>query len=116
MRNSLVIALSLAVLAVGSAAAGGDREASTKAKLKLTRGTPLTLRGTQFAPGERVRVVAVARTRITKRLNAGEGGAFVVRFPELWVDRCEGFSVFAVGARGSRASLKSPEVYCPPRL
>jgi hypothetical protein len=115
LKAVLAIALSLGVLLVGSGTASGDRNGH-KATLKLMRGTPLTLKGTNFGSRERVRLVVVAGQRkTTKRLTAAPAGAFVVRFSEISVNRCKGFTAFAIGARGSRASLSSPNVYCPPR-
>jgi hypothetical protein len=116
MRTVLIVGLALAVLLVGSGTASGDRSGH-KATLKLMRGTPLTLKGTYFASKERVRLgVVAAQKKTTKRLTAASGGTFVVRFSDIAVDRCNGFTAFAVGARGSRASLSSPNVYCPPSL
>jgi hypothetical protein len=111
----MVIALLLGTLLAGSASASGD--GSHKATLKLVRGKPLTLRGTSFAPNERVRLVVVSPgKKATKRLTAGSSGAFIARFSGQVTDRCSGFTAFAVGAQGSRAGLASPNVYCPPRL
>jgi len=114
MKRTLLLA-SL-VVALVPAAAGADQTVRGKPQLKLSRGTPLILRGAHFSPGERVRVVVAARVRTTKRVSANQSGGFVARFPEVFVDRCNGFSAVAVGTQGSRAALKSPFVYCPPRL
>jgi hypothetical protein len=114
MRAVLVIAFALGVLLVGSGPASGERSGH-KPTLTLVKGTPLTLKGTSFRSRERVRlVVVVAREKTTKRIMAGPAGAFVVRFSDLAVDRCNGLTVSAIGARGSRATLSSPNVYCPP--
>ncbi|HEX2432370.1 MAG TPA: hypothetical protein VHI55_00335 [Gaiellaceae bacterium] len=114
MRAILVIALALGVLLVGSGTASGERSGH-KATLDLVKPAPLTLKGTSFHSRERVRLVVVAtQEKTTKRLTAGPGGAFVVRFSELAVDRCSGLTATAIGARGSRARLSSPNVYCPP--
>jgi hypothetical protein len=116
MKAAMIIALALGILLVGSGTASGDRSGH-KATLKLVKGTPLTLKGTSFASKERVRLVVVAaQEKTAKRLTAGPGGAFIARFADVAVDRCNGFTAFAVGARGSRASLSSPNVYCPPSL
>jgi hypothetical protein len=115
MRTILIVALSLGSLLVGSGTASGDRSGQS-ATLKLMRGTPLTLRGTNFASKERVRLVVVAaHDKTTKRLTANAGGTFVVRFPDISVNRCKGFTALAIGARGSRASTTAPNAYCPPR-
>ena len=115
MRTVLIVGLFVGALIAGSATASGDRS-EQKATLKLMRSTPLTLRGTNFGSKERVRLVVVAaHEKTTKRLIAGAGGTFVVRFSEIRVNRCKGFTAFAIGARGSRASTTTPSVYCPPR-
>ncbi len=94
MRIGLVITLSLAILVAGSAAAV-EGKPTAKAALKLTRGAPLTLRGTQFRSKESVRLVVVAQKRITKTLRANEAGSFVVRLPGITVGGCQGFTAFA---------------------
>ena len=116
-RTALIALLALGVLAAacGSAAARNQGQEAGKAKLRFAGHAPLTLRGTQFGSRERVRLIVVARTKITRRLTASQGGTFVVRFRGLAIDRCQGFSAFAVGSGGSRASVSLPNVYCPPR-
>lgn len=116
MRTALVIALALSLALFGSAASGGGGVSSGKATLKLVRGAPLTLQGAQFVPGERVRVSAVSEQRQTKRVIANRRGVFVVGFPQVTYDRCNGLIALAVGSRGSRASLKRPQPLCPPPL
>ena len=102
--------------AVDTTAAGVPvTAAAAKAELRLADGAPLTLRGAHFYSRERVRLIVVARRKVTKSLTATGGGAFVVRLRGIAVGRCQGFIAFAVGSRGSRASLSSPNVYCPPR-
>lgn len=113
--GSLVALLAGILVACGSAAAGDESEAAAKAKLRLAGGAPLTIRGTDFKSRERVRLIVVESKKVTKTLTATEGGAFVVRFRGLALDKCQGFTAFAVGSRGSRASVSSPNVYCPPR-
>ena len=116
MRIGLLVVLSLGIVAAGSAAATGEGDASAKARLKLVRGAPLTLRGTQFDSRESIRLIVVARTRITKRLRANGAGSFVVRLLGIKVGPCQGFTAFAIGSRGSRANASLPNVSCPPRL
>jgi hypothetical protein len=113
----IAIALLAAVpVGIDTTAAGVPvTAAAAKAELRLAGGAPLTLRGTHFESRERVRLIVVARRKVTKSLTATGGGAFVVRLHGITVGRCQGFTAFAVGSRGSRASLSSPNVYCPPR-
>jgi hypothetical protein len=112
MRIGLaVVVLALGLALLGSAAAPGG-ESRQRATLKLSAGIPLTLRGTHFRPNERVRVTLAGELRRTKRVTAGRAGGFVVRF-EAAYDRCSGAIASAVGARGSRATLKLPPLGCP---
>jgi hypothetical protein len=111
--KAFVIALALSLTLLGSSASGAQTRG--KATLKLTGGAPLTVRGTQFAPAERVRV-AVVGEGLVRRVTASGQGVFVVRFANMSYDRCNGLIVLAVGSDGSRAVLKRPELYCPPRL
>jgi hypothetical protein len=70
------------------------------------RAAPLTVRGTGFAGGERVRVTIRATTRtVARSVRAGTGGAFTVRFPGVRIGRCGDAAITAVGARGDRARL-----------
>jgi hypothetical protein len=109
----LLVGVVLALAPAGSAAE--QREMGSKARLSLARGTPLVLRGTNFASAERVRVTVSAGRQLTKRVTADATGRFVVRFATSF-DRCQGLSALAVGDRGSRAGLKTAELLCPPRL
>lgn len=106
----LSVTLALGLALVGSVANGG--ESRKKATLQLSGGIPLTLRGANFLPGERVRVTISGELRRTKQVTATRAGAFVVRFSAAY-DRCSGLLAVAVGARGSRAVLKLPPLACP---
>jgi hypothetical protein len=110
MRIGLVITVALSLALSGSAAGGG--ESASKATLKLMRGMPLTVRGGHFLPNERVRVTVSSELTRTKQVSANASGAFVVSFP-IALDRCSGLLATAVGARGSRARLKMPQLGCP---
>lgn len=74
--------------------------------------TPVTLRGTGFKAGEHVRLVVRLPGMATKRVTAGSAGGFTVQFAGTAAARCTGFSVTAVGDRGSRASLTHPPEQC----
>lgn len=115
MRYAIVIALAAGLALLGSAANGAG-EARGKATLKLTRGAPLTVRGTQFVPGERVRLTVSGARKTSRRVAANGTGAFTAQFAFTF-DRCGGgLMVLAVGSEGSRAGIKLPEMLCPPRL
>lgn len=86
------------------------------AVLRLVTSNPPVLLGSRFIPGERVRVTAKAKGRTRSRtLNAGPGGGFLVLFSGVTLDRCDGFTATARGARGSNATLKLPQPACPPK-
>jgi hypothetical protein len=113
MRIGLVVTLvfGLALALLGSTAIGG--ESKKKATLRLSDNAPLTLRGANFRPNERVRVTVSAELRRTKRVTASRAGVFVVRF-DFTFDRCSAGAIArAVGAGGSEAALKLPLLGCP---
>lgn len=113
MRIGLVVMVLSSLALSGSAVGGG--ESRDKATLKLARGVPLTLRGAHFLPNERVRVTVSSKLKRTKPVTASDSGAFVVRFQDAY-DRCSGLLAIAAGTRGSRATLKMPQLGCPPTL
>jgi hypothetical protein len=114
MRYAFVIAFAVGLALLGSAATGAG-EARGKATLKLTKGAPLTIRGSHFVPRERVRLRVTSGDQATRRVTANGTGGFVAQF-QLDFDRCNGLLVRAIGSEGSDAALKSPELMCPPRL
>lgn len=87
---------------------------SGAATIKVVDRTPLTLRGTGFAAGERVRVVVRTTSTRQLRLNATARGSFVAAFRAASYNRCSGLSAFAFGSRGTRAHLVLPAPACPP--
>jgi hypothetical protein len=115
VTTTFAVALAALTLA-GLSSAVAPSAATGKAKLVMVDGSPLTIRGLSFRSREPVKVIVASRKRITKRLYATSRGTFVVRFSGIDVDRCEGFAAFAIGARGSKATLGRPHVYCPPPL
>jgi hypothetical protein len=85
--------------------------------LQLVTKQPLVLRGVRFVDDERVRVTVLAdETRRVKRVRAVNMGRFVVRFADVFADRCSGLRARAVGNEGSQAWLKLPDPACPPTL
>jgi hypothetical protein len=114
MRYIAILVALFAVLVPTGAAA--EQSTTRKAKLHVVPSATLTLRGTGFVPGERVKVTVTASSRMSKRVVAGSQGGFAVQFSASF-DRCSaGIQAFAVGERRSRASMKLPDVMCPPRL
>lgn len=99
-----------------TAAGVGAGAATRAATLRLVDGDPLTLRGSAFKPGERVRVtVSIQPRRWERRIRAGRAGGFTVVFQQAHVgDPCTtDFHATAVGREGSIARLKRPQRLCP---
>jgi hypothetical protein len=73
---------------------------------------PLTLRGTAFKPGERVKLLLSAPpVSRTKAVRAGELGRFRVVFA-IAPGRCDAVVVQAIGSRGSRATFRRDAPDC----
>jgi hypothetical protein len=106
MRRVIPVLL-LALIAFPAASA------ATGPTLSVTDRSPFTVRGQGFAPRERVRVVVMAGGQgTTKWTSSGAGGRLSVQFTNVKLASCPAYVVRAVGARGSRATLKfMPE--CP---
>jgi hypothetical protein len=81
-------------------------------RLSVVDVSPLTVKGVGFAPRERVRLVATV-DHATRWSRAGAGGAFVLRFSGIAVPSCTAFSVRALGATGTRAIVRVPQLECP---
>ncbi len=106
----------LAAVAFASTAVGVGAGASTRApSLRLVDNEPLTLRGSAFQPGERVRVTVWSKGRWERRVRAGRAGAFRVVFQQVDLgEPCTtDFHATAVGGEGSIARLKRPQRLCP---
>jgi hypothetical protein len=110
MRRIAVILAVVAAAALPAAASGG----SQRPALALVSQQPLVVRGTHFLPRESVRVTAFAGTdRTVVHVRATRTGTFVAA-TDLSVGRCGGVGAVAVGARGSRATLRVPLPACMP--
>jgi hypothetical protein len=106
-RSSTV--LLLAVVAAAAWPPTGETWTAASPALRLLSRHPVTIRGRSFHPGERVRLRLNVPSTGTRRLKTGSAGAtgtFTVAFRGLAVGKCTAFSVTAIGATGSRASLK----------
>ena len=104
-RAALVLVVALVV--VSAAVAGPGR-------LRVLPSTQFTVRGTAFQPGEHVLVVVTAsEDGAVRRVTAGRGGGFVVRFPGVEVSACPGYRVRATGDKGTRALLNVRMPECP---
>jgi hypothetical protein len=92
--------------------AGGAAPSRGKARLSAMSFTPLALRGTGFKARENVTVkVMDGVMKKTRRVRASGTGSFVVRVA-LGADTCSGFTVVAVGDRGSRTGFQFSQFVC----
>jgi hypothetical protein len=80
---------------------------NARASLRLSSMRPVTVVGSGFKSGERVRVSGVGARRT---VFASRRGGFVLRMHHA--DRCASLTIVAVGSKGSRASLNYSQLLC----
>ncbi|HEX9599050.1 MAG TPA: hypothetical protein VF963_06710 [Gaiellaceae bacterium] len=103
-RTFSVLVTSFLVLGAPSSAPGATRPA-----LHLVRDLPLTVRGSAFRPGERVRVtVRMGEQRLVRQTHAGATGGFTVRFAGTTLDYCA--TPLTITARGARSGLVAAKI------
>lgn len=103
MRLGLVA--TVAAIAVASASATGGAPS-----IEVRSLAPFSIRGTHFQPFERVRVT-LDRTWSGASVASG-AGIVVVTLRAAAADRCAGYTVTAVGSKGSRAVLHARPLAC----
>ena len=96
-------ALTVAPLAMGH---------SERTRIHAVDLSPMTVRGSGFVAGERVRVTVSAKVSSAKSVSATASGGWRVAFARS-LDGCQSYAIRAVGNRGSRAFVKVMPV-CPP--
>ena len=103
-----------AIAALGGVSLAQAGEPSTE-RVRLVDDAPVTLRGVNFRPLERVRLsVSLGETDVGRVVRAGPAGRFLTVFPKLRYDRCHGaLAVKAVGTGGSRTAWKIVPLDCP---
>lgn len=108
-----VVVAALATLAVVAPAGASP---SSKAALKLVTSRPLVVEGASFKGAERVRLTLTTSTEVVHhRVVASRAGAFRSNFGTVTFGRCGGFTVRAVGSRGTTVLLrKLPLPACMP--
>lgn len=105
-----VCATAVAVVLGFTILGGSDSRAGAKPTIRVTRATPLTVRGEHFRSEERVRVTAAGKTAQAK---TNRDGFFVVIV--RGATRCEALRVLARGSEGSYAIVKLlPQPACLP--
>lgn len=111
MKRLLVLAVALAALAPSLAPAAG----TARARVWVADRSPLVVRGSGFAAGERVAVTVTGAGRFVRAVTATRAGVIVARWT---VDGnakagCAALFVRAAGNRGAVATVKVPGIECP---
>jgi hypothetical protein len=104
-RAAVVVAL-LGLLLGAVATAAPAPAAAAKATLRIVKLSPLTIRGTGFKPSERVTLTLSAGATGTVRGTATSTGTVTVSFPKAKVAACTAYTLRAVGAAGTRVTVK----------
>ncbi len=102
--RAAVVAALFAML-VGAVAAAAPA-AAAKATLRVVKLSPLTIRGTGFKPGERVKVTLSAGAAGTVRGTATAAGTLTVSLRKAKVTACTAYTLRAVGAAGTKVTFK----------
>jgi hypothetical protein len=80
--------------------------------LQLLSLKPLTIRGINFVPRERV--MLTLNTRRTQRARANADASFVITFPDATANPCDLLNVKAIGSKGTVATYSSRPQTCAP--
>jgi hypothetical protein len=107
--RALVVGICALLFLTAASASGAGRSP----RLVIADREPLTIRGTRFAPNEKVKLLVSAHTQLTRSVRVGERGGFTTRF-RVALGRCDALVVQAVGARGSRAQVDVTQTACAP--
>jgi hypothetical protein len=102
-----LLVISVAVVATPALGAGSC------AKLAVVDSAPLTVQGTRFQAGERVKLVVSRSASLSRFVRAGARGGFTAIFT-VSLSRCDPLLVRAIGARGSRATIDLTQTACAP--
>jgi hypothetical protein len=109
----LVAAAALIATVVGQTSGSDSSSHEPKAvrpQIASMGQNPLTVKGTGFRPGERVRIVVKGSQGGTLTGKAGPDGSFAATF--RGVNGCDSVTVTAVGSKGSRASFNLSQIAC----
>jgi hypothetical protein len=99
----VTVAVLLAVLGLAGVGAAGDA-ASRRPLLRFVDLDPLTVRGLNFKPDERVKLLVTAQKPYRLAAKASSRGEFTLKLAAN-VDRCTSVVVQAFGNKGSRAMV-----------
>ena len=107
----LVAAAALIATVVGqSSSSSHEPKAVRHAQIAPMGQSPLTVKGTGFRPGERVRLVVRGSQGGALAAKAGPDGSFAAAF--RWMNGCDSVTVTATGSKGSRASFNLSQIAC----
>jgi hypothetical protein len=87
-------------------------DARTAPSITVPRLIPLTVKGTGFVAGERVRVMVRVGATFRKTVTAGRRGRFLLVY-RLATNKCTTVRVIATGNKGSRATATVPATCRP---
>jgi hypothetical protein len=111
--RGLVLATVAGLLLAGAGAAYSAGEAK-RPTLRILELAPVRIQGTNFKPGERVKLLINAGGPVAKSVRAGPRGGFTTRL-DVSVRGCDGLVVQAIGGRGSRAMTDVTRPGCEER-
>jgi len=110
-RTSLVAVLALVASACGQAAdPSGSKTTAAKPALTVVQQQPLTVQGTGFQPGEKVRLAAKGLKSSLADATADSAGTFEASFHGL--KECDSVTVSAVGSKGSHTEFNLSQIAC----
>jgi len=95
-----IVALGALLFMLLPAAVGAARMPAT---LDVSAMKPFVVKGTHFKRGEKVRVITMLKGRHVRVVTASRRGVFNARFLRLKATFCSGYTVRALGSKGSRA-------------
>jgi hypothetical protein len=108
MTNARILVASGVVLVLAFAAPAA---ALAPPVLRVRAVQPVVVDGARFKPLERVTVTL--NRLLTQHVRAGTGGTFRATFRGVVISPCNGYSVTAVGSKGSHAALHVRALACP---
>jgi archaellin len=109
---ALVAVAAVIATVVGQTSGSSSREpkAVRQAHIAPMGQNPLTVKGSGFRPGERVRLVVKGSQGAALTAKASPDGSFVAAFRGL--NGCDSVTVSAAGSKGSRASFNLSQIAC----
>jgi hypothetical protein len=103
-RTGVTVAVMLTLFTPAALGSTGSEAASKRPSLRFVDLDPLTVRGLNFKPGERVKLLVNADGPHRLAAKASPRGDFTVRLA-FKLDRCTAVVVQAIGNKGSRAMV-----------